>query len=299
MATQTTTQTTTQAPQNLLSEETKAFYREAMRALDEAKLPFLVGGAYAYARYTGITRHTKDFDVFVHPRDFDRALEVFARKGWQTERTFSHWLGKGYQGEDFVDVIFGAGNGVARVDDLWFEHAVRETVLDYPTRLIPAEEMIWSKSLIMERERFDGADVSHVLHSRAREMDWDRLLRRFDPNGGWRVLLAHLTLFGYIYPGDASLIPNRVIETLTDRLRCETAEPPAAGDEKLCRGPILSRSQYLIDTHLWGYRDARLQPLGNLTAEQIEAWTAAAAKDGDVSQLEMIEEAGEARGTKS
>ena len=28
-------------------------------------MPFLVGGAYAFARYTGIERHTKDFDVFV------------------------------------------------------------------------------------------------------------------------------------------------------------------------------------------------------------------------------------------
>jgi hypothetical protein len=291
------TQTATPAnAKNQLGDETREFYREAMRAFDEAELPFLVGGAYAYARYTGITRHTKDFDVFVRPGDFDRALEVFARRGWQTERTFSHWLGKGYHGDDFVDVIFSAGNGVARVDDLWFEHAVEEAVLDYPTRLIPAEEMIWSKSFIMERERFDGADVSHVLHSRARDLDWDRLLRRFDPNGGWRVLLAHLVLFGYIYPGDAALIPDRVIAALSDRLRRETAEPPAAGDEKLCRGPILSRSQYLVDVELWGYRDARQSPLGNMTAEQIERWTEAAANDGDTSQQEMIDEAQGKRG---
>jgi hypothetical protein len=276
------------APQTShLSAETREFYREAMRAFDDAELPFLVGGAYAYARYTGITRHTKDFDVFVRPEDFDRALEVFAAKGWQTARTFSHWLGKGIQGDDFVDVIFSAGNGVARVDDLWFEHAVEETVLDYPVRLIPAEEMIWSKSFIMERERFDGGDVSHVLFSRAKELDWDRLLRRFEPHGGWRVLLVHLTLFGYIYPGEADLIPRRVIETLADRLRREAAEPPR-DEAGVCRGTILSRSQYLVDTHLRGFRDARLQPLGNLTAEQIERWTAAAAEDGDVSQLAML-----------
>jgi hypothetical protein len=284
--------TQTAAPdstQSILSAETREFYREAMRAFDEAKLPFLVGGAYAYARYTGIERHTKDFDVFVRPEDFDSALEVFLRKGWKTERTFSHSLGKGYLGEDFVDVIFSSGNGVARVDEQWFEHAVEETVLDHPTRLIPAEEMIWSKSFIMERERFDGGDVAHVLHARAGELDWDRLLRRFDPNGGWRVLLAHLILFGYIYPGDAHLIPNRVIETLNERLRRETAEPAGEAKSRLCRGTILSRSQYLVDTHLWGYEDARLQPVGRMTGPQIACWTESAAKDGDVSQLEMIE----------
>jgi hypothetical protein len=284
--------TQTPAHQEILSSETKAFYREAMQAFDDAKLPFLVGGAYAYARYTGIERHTKDFDVFVRPEDFDRALGVFAARGWQTDRTFSHWLGKGFHGEEFVDVIFSSGNGVARVDEQWFEHAVQEEVLGYPTRLIPAEEMIWSKSFIMERERFDGADVAHVLHARARELDWDRLRRRFEPNGGWRVLLAHLVLFGYIYPGDAALIPTRVIATLNGRLRHETEVPAGDAKSRLCRGTILSRSQYLIDTLLWGYEDARLQPVGRMTAEQLELWTASAAKDGDTSQLEVIERMG-------
>jgi len=282
------TQTAT-ANQNELSEETREFYREAMRAFDEAGVPFLVGGAYAYGRYTGIHRHTKDFDVFVRPADFERALEVFLRKGWKTERTFTHWLGKGYQGEDFVDVIFSSGNGVARVDELWFQHAVDEEILGYKAKLIPAEEMIWSKSFIMERERFDGGDVSHILHARAEELDWDRLLHRFDPNGGWRVLLAHLVLFGYIYPGDASLIPNRVIEGLNDRLRRETAHPATDADAKLCRGTILSRSQYLIDVLRWGYVDARLEPVGAMSVQEVAHWTTSAEKDGDLSQLQAIE----------
>ncbi|HEX9944384.1 MAG TPA: nucleotidyltransferase family protein [Thermoanaerobaculia bacterium] len=272
-----------------LSEETIAFYRQAMRALEEGGVPFLVGGAYAFARYTGIERHTKDFDVFVRPRDFDRALDALGHQGWKTERTFDHWLGKAYRGEDFVDVIFSSGNGVARVDELWFERAVEGEVFGRPARLIPTEEMIWSKSFIMERERFDGADVSHLLHARAADLDWDRLLRRFDPNGGWRVLLAHLVLFGYIYPGETARIPSRVIETLADRLRRETAAPPAEEDEGLCRGTILSRSQYLIDILGWGYRDARERPDGNMSAEDIERWTTAAEKDGDVSQLQALE----------
>jgi Uncharacterised nucleotidyltransferase len=283
---------TANPPQGLLSDETREVYREAMQTFDQAAVPFLVGGAYAYARYTGIERHTKDFDVFVRPQDFERALDALARQGWQTERTFTHWLGKGYRGEDFVDVIFSSGNGVARVDEEWLTHAVAEEVLGYPTRLIPAEEMIWSKSFIMERERFDGADVAHVLHARARELDWDRLLRRFEPQGGWRVLLAHLTLFGYIYPGDAALIPNRVIDTLNDRLRRETDQPASEAKSRLCRGTILSRSQYLIDTHIWGYEDARLRPVGNMTPEEIELWTESSAKDGDAGQLEIIEKLG-------
>ncbi|HEV2845290.1 MAG TPA: nucleotidyltransferase family protein [Thermoanaerobaculia bacterium] len=281
------TLTATPKPNELLSEETIEFYRQAMNALDRGGVPFLVGGAYAFARYTGIERHTKDFDVFVKPEDFERALDVLGREGWKTERTFDHWLGKAYHGDDFVDVIFSSGNGVARVDDLWFEHAVEGEVLGRPVLLMPAEEMIWSKSLIMERERFDGGDVNHVIHSRVDELDWDRLLRRFEPHGAWRVLLAHLTLFGYVYPGDAHRIPDRVIETLTGKLLQETAEP--ADGDRLCRGTILSRSQYLIDVHTWGYQDARLEPAGNMSAEEIEKWTAAAEEDGDTTQFQHLE----------
>ena len=280
------TTTDTETAQTGLAPETADFYRQALATLEEGGVPVLVGGAYAFARYTGIVRHTKDFDVFIRPRDFDRALDLFASRGWKAERTFAHWLGKTYQGDDFVDVIFSSGNGVARVDDLWFQHAVEDVVLGRPARLVPAEEMIWSKSFIMERERYDGADVAHVLLRRATDLDWDRLLSRFEPHGGWRVLLAHLVLFGYVYPGEARLIPERVLATLADRLRHET---PNEKDARLCRGTILSRSQYLVDVLQWGYEDARLQPEGAMSPEEVQRWTLAAEKDGDLSQLAAIE----------
>ncbi|HSF38492.1 MAG TPA: hypothetical protein VLT87_01790 [Thermoanaerobaculia bacterium] len=266
----------------VLSAEARDFYRRAMTTLQEERLPFLVGGAYAYARYTGVVRHTKDFDIFVRPRDYDRTLAIFEKMGLKVERSFAHWLGKGYLGEYFVDVIFGSGNGVARVDDLWFEHAVDEEVLDTPAKLIPAEEMIWSKSFIMERERYDGADVAHLLLHSAENLDWQRLLYRFGSNGDWRVLLSHLTLFGYIYPGEAHRIPESVLETLTERLkRREDGEPT---ENRLCRGTILSRSQYLIDVEQGGFQDARLRPVGNMSPEEIEFWTEAAKIDGPDAQ---------------
>ena len=263
-----------------LSQETLAFYRHAMETLQQAGIPFLVGGAYAYARYTGIVRHTKDFDVFIHPRDFERTLEAFARDGCQVERNFPHWLGKAWCGDDFVDVIFSSGNGVARVDRRWFEHAVDEEVLGIQVKLCPAEEMIWSKSFIMERERFDGADVAHLLCCRAGDLDWTRLVGRFGEHG--RVLLAHLVLFGYIYPDKAGVIPRWVLDTLIEQVKTE--DGPAQG-KRLCRGTILSRGQYLVDIEEWGYQDARLEPLGQMTEEEVEIWTAEARRE-EQRQLE-------------
>jgi len=271
---------TTAFPTPEISRETLDFYRGAMETLQQEDVPFLVGGAYAFARYTGIIRHTKDFDVFIHPRDFDRALGAFARSGCQVERNFPHWLGKAWCGDDFVDVIFSSGNGVARVDSGWFEHAVDDEVLGMRVKLCPAEEMIWSKSFIMERERFDGADVAHLLHCRAQDLDWTRLVGRFGEHG--RVLLSHLILFGYIYPDDAGLIPRWVLDALLeqvnfDLVKAERRDP--AQEKHVCRGTILSRGQYLIDVEEWGYCDARLEPLGNMTEEEVEIWTAEARKE--------------------
>src|SRR5918997_31387 len=162
-----------------LSAETAAFYRRMMDGLIAAELPFLVGGAYAFARYTGIERHTKDFDVFVREEDVDWAMTALGTAGCATELTFPHWLGKAYCGADFIDIIFSSGNGLVRVDDEWFANAVEDEVLGLPVRLIPPEEMLWSKSFVMERERYDGADVNHLLRARAANLDWPRLLQRF------------------------------------------------------------------------------------------------------------------------
>lgn len=263
------------------------FYRRAMAALRDGGVPFLVGGAYALARYTGIARHTKDFDVFLRRGDLDRALRTFAGIGLEVDLPFPHWLAKAYEGDLFVDLIYSSGNGIAEVDDVWFAHAQEGEVLGVPALLCPAEEIVWSKSFIMERERFDGADVAHLLRCRGEALDWDRLLARF-AGANARVLLSHLILFGYIYPGEAERIPRRVMDRLLAGLAAEGdgAKPAAAGKPAgnpatapLCRGTILSRGQYLVDVEEWGYRDAREKPLGRMSAEEIARWTAAAREE--------------------
>jgi hypothetical protein len=258
-------------------ERSRAFYREAMLLMQKEGLPFLVGGAYAFARYTKIERHTKDFDVFIRREDFDRAKTIFCNAGYDAELTFSHWIGKVFKGSDFVDLIFSAGNGVASVDEQWFEHAVKSNIFDVDVELIPAEEMIWSKGLIMERERFDGADVAHVLHAAGRSLNWRRLIDRYGKY--WRALYAHLILFGFIYPSDRDTIPSWVMSELASRLAVETSEPPPA--ERICYGTIISRQQYLVDVTKWGYKDARLQPIGTMNKEEIAHWTAGIAVDGE------------------
>jgi len=251
-----------------VNEQSHAFYRRMMEALLAADAPFLVGGAYALARYTGIERFTKDFDIFIKRADLDRVEGVLAQAGCEIQRFAPHWLAKAISGDDFIDLIWSSGNGVAVVDDVWFEKAAPGEVLGVKALLIPAEEMIWSKALIMERERYDGADVAHLVHEQAHRLDWQRLLERFGPN--WRVLLVHLTLFGFVYAQRRASIPDWLMAELARRQRVEQRQPPPR--EAVCMGTLLSRNQYAVDVERWGYRDGRLPPTGNMSQREVDIW---------------------------
>ena len=263
-------------PQRTLDPEERDFYCQTLAAFANDRLDLLVGGAYAFGRYTGIERHTKDLDVFVRESDFYQTLRELEKAGYATEVPFPHWLGKAHCGEYFVDVIHSSGNGVAHVDDEWFRFAARDEIFGLPVLLCPAEEMIWSKSFVQERERFDGADVAHLLLARAPKMDWQRVLRRFGLN--WRVLLAHLVLFGFIYPSERERVPGWVMRELLRRLEAATSAPAPPG--RLCRGTLLSRQQYMIDVEQWGYLDARALHDNPMSEDDIAGWTAAIANDG-------------------
>jgi hypothetical protein len=247
-----------------------AFYREALRALQEANVPFLVGGAFAFERYAELARETKDFDIFVHPSDVRRGLAALAARGFRTEMPYPHWLAKAWSGGAFMDLIFNSGNGVVPVDDDWFTHAPSAVVFGLDVKLVPVEEMIWSKAFILERERSDAADVAHLLRQSATWLDWSRLVRRFGAH--WRVLFAHLVLFGYIYPGERARVPPDVLRELWSRLEPELTTD---SDERLCNGTVLSRAQYLVDVDRWDYEDGRLHPRGTMTPEDVARWTAA------------------------
>jgi hypothetical protein len=126
----------------------------------------------------------------------------------------------------------------------------------------------------MERERYDGADVAHIILAHGERLDWQRLIDRFGEH--WRVLLSHLVLFGFIYPSMRSKVPPAVIEGLIQRLAKETRSPDA--DDRICYGTLLSWSQYLGDVLGGSFRDARIRPHGNLTPDEVARWTSAEKK---------------------
>jgi hypothetical protein len=251
--------------------EVYLFYRRVIDVLNQASIPFLLGGGFALEFYTQIDRGIKDMDLFVHRADLDRVFEALGRAGFGTELTFSHWLGKVLSNGHCVDIIFSSGNGLCEVDDLWFQRCVEDRLFDLQVKFCPPEEMIWSKAFVMERERYDGSDIAHLILSCA--LDWRHLLLRFGEH--WRVLLSHLILFGYIYPSERSRVPSELLRTLGARLEAEISAPVSASHMP-CYGPFLSRVQYRVDVEEAGYQDARLAPQGSMSSDEIARWTEAA-----------------------
>ena len=245
------------------------FYQDAFAILAESDIPFLIGGAFAQSRYTSCDRDTKDLDIVLRRADVERMLRVFNAAGYKAEVPFPHWLAKIHSNGHYLDVMFGSGNGVVHVDDCWFAYAVEAEVLERSVWLVPPEELIWSKAFVQERERFDGADVLHLLHACGRTVNWERLLARFHDR--WPVLFSHLVLFLFAYPDRRADIPRHVLDELSERLR----RLPADESHHVCYGTLLSREQYLFDLHTLGYEDARLEPRGGMSKDETAIWTEA------------------------
>jgi hypothetical protein len=234
----------------MINSDAGKFYQETLLLLRETGVEFLLGGGFAVTHYTGLQRETKDLDIFLRPSDYPAVLKHFAEKGIETELTDVRWLAKIKKGKHYTDLIFNSVHGICTVDDLWFNHAQKGQLCGIEVSIIPVEELIWCKSYIWNRERFDGADVNHLILKQGKHIDWKHLLLRMDPH--WHILLAEILMFQFVYPSEyQELIPRWLFEELIARTQDQWLLPPPV--EKVCRGPMIDSTQYHTDIREWKY----------------------------------------------
>ncbi|MCG5243676.1 nucleotidyltransferase family protein [Azospirillum doebereinerae] len=231
--------------------EAEAFYAQSMRLMVESGIPFLLGGTYAVSAYTGITRPTKDIDVFCRGGDFPRILAHFQGHGFATEIEDERWIGKVKHGDLFFDVIFNSAAAINPVTDRWFEEEHRALICGTDVQLVAPTEMIFSKSFVQMRHKYDGPDVAHLILKQHDRIDWKRLLAHMEQH--WEVLLIHALNFRFIYPTERDRIPEWLVDELLDRMT-ERAKLPVA-QTRICRGRLFSREDYRIDVTEWGFAD--------------------------------------------
>ncbi|HEY1575727.1 MAG TPA: hypothetical protein VGF82_01465 [Terracidiphilus sp.] len=225
-------------------------YQGVLRGLLAANVPIAVSGGFAFHHHTGIWRTTKDLDLVLPPGAVPRAFEVLVREGFETYVQDPVWLAKARRGEYFVDLITGVGNATLTVEYSWIERAVEDEVLGIRCKVLCVEEMIASKLFVTRRERFDGADIAHLLRSRARNLDWERLRQLTKPH--WQMLYWYLALFAYIYPSQITDVPRNIWRDLHNDFAESVTQPTT---EQPFRGTLVDPKMFAIDVNEWGQRD--------------------------------------------
>ncbi|HEX7119531.1 MAG TPA: nucleotidyltransferase family protein [Longimicrobiales bacterium] len=237
-----------------IPEAERGVYQHALRTLNESGIPYVVSGLYAMYEYAGIYRQTKDLDLLLEPRHLLAAARALRAAGFHTELHQAHWIAKALKEEAMIDLIYGMGNGLQLIDEGWFRHSRPGILAAVPIRVAAPEELIWHRLFVSERHRSDMADIVHLILIRGAELDWERLLNRVAEH--WRLLLAQIHLFDYVYPGHRARVPDWVREELYERAFEEMHAP---GDPTICRGTLISRFSFAIDVNEWGFRDLRKQ----------------------------------------
>jgi hypothetical protein len=237
-----------------IPESERAVYRRALEALNNARISYVVAGAYAIHEHTGIYRKTKDLDLFFEPSSVPAAAAALRSAEFVTRLEDSHWLAKATMGECFVDLIYGMGNGVARIDEGWIRNSRPGILAAAPVRIAPAEELIWHRLFINERHRHDMSDVVHLILCLGDTLDWKRLVDRTGEH--WPLLLAQLLTFRYVYPAYRGNVPQWVMDQLLARVRAQENE--LGSEIEFTRGPLISRFSFSIDVREWGFVDPSL-----------------------------------------
>jgi hypothetical protein len=237
---------TSSKPQRLPKKQVE-LYRDVLTILEEKRIPLAVSGTYALQLHTGICRNTKDLDIFLSAENASAALACLTNHGFRCEVRDPVWLAKAYRDKYFVDLITGMSNAVIVVDDSWISHSRPMEVLGVATRILAPEELLVSKLFVTRRERFDGADIAHIIYATRGQLDWDRIVNYAGEH--WEILLWSLLLFRYVYPGQSNYVPASLWEDLIARLSDAVANPDP---QQTFRGSLIDDRMFAIDLQEWG-----------------------------------------------
>lgn len=225
-------------------------FRDVLQALESCRIPYAVSGAFSLRQHTGICRYTKDLDLFLTARNSRLALDCLGDIGLECEVSDPVWLSKAWRDGYFVDLITGMSNGMITVEDSWIERARPAVVHGVKTRVLASEELVASKIFVAKRERFDGADIAHVIYGTYGDFDWKREMELVGAH--WQMLLWALLLFQYVYPAQSHYVPSEIWCELLTRFRHEVKNP---NPHARFRGSLIDDNMFAIDVEEWELPD--------------------------------------------
>jgi hypothetical protein len=218
-----------------------AFYDDVLATARETGRPFAIGGAMAWATYSGYYRNTKDIDLYIPERDkqifIDAVTKIGTKDYFETLQYDRGWIYRSTRDDCIADLIWAMANYVRPLDDDYFK--AETTLLLHGNRypVLPAEELIMNKLYIMQRKRCDWFDVFNLLYYMEGKLDWDRLIAKMGENA---ILLGSvLRVFAWLCPGRVKTFP----ESLWRKLNLPI--PPGDGPE------IVEQRVRYLDSRPW------------------------------------------------
>lgn len=124
-------------------------------------------------------------------------------RGWIYRATFD---------DAIVDVIWQMANRRTQVDEEWLTHGREIEIAGETARLMPLEELIWSKIYVLQRDRSDWPDILNIIDCTADQLDWRRLVSRVGEDAP--LLIALLQIYAWLRPEMPERFPGWLQEEM-------------------------------------------------------------------------------------
>ena len=149
--------------------------KRTVSALDEAEIPFLIGGSLAsWARGGPDTTH--DLDVIVKPDDARRAQQALVAAGMRAEDPPESWLLKVWDGDVLIDLIFQPAGMTVDDELIARSELVNAAAMDF--RVMAIEDVLYTKLNALNEHYLDFSSLLQIARAVREQVDWDRLRER-------------------------------------------------------------------------------------------------------------------------
>jgi hypothetical protein len=149
--------------------------KRACAALDEAGVPFMLGGGLAtWARGGPPTDH--DVDFYLREDDALRALDALAGIGMETSTPPEGWLLKAHDADVLIDLIYRPAGGP--IQDDHFERATAMVLMAQPVLVASINDVLATKLMALTEQEPDFRSVLELARSLREQIDWEFVRRR-------------------------------------------------------------------------------------------------------------------------
>jgi len=149
--------------------------KRTVSALDEAQIPFLIGGSLAsWARGGPASSH--DLDVMIRPADARRAQDALVAVGMRPEDPPESWLLKAWDGEVLVDLIYEPAGLVVDDDLIAGAEWANAAAMDF--RVIAVDDVLYTKLNALNEHYLDFSSPLQIARAVREQVDWERLRER-------------------------------------------------------------------------------------------------------------------------